>query len=122
MQGLKSVNPDIPGAVSTEMLRAFAVFDGLTRFVMPLCSAVTDRPDPDKVVTKTLMIADISGLGMRQLWNLKGYLQDFSRLLALNYPEILDRVLVGSSCSCSAPGTRAVPKRRIGSMTGEFSS
>lgn len=63
---------------------------------MPLLSAVPGRPDSDKLVTKMLIIADISGLDMRQLWNLKRYIQDLSKLLAINYPEILDRVLVCS--------------------------
>ena len=83
-----------PGVVSAELLRSFVLFDGLTRFIMPLLSALRDRPGADEPVTKTLIIADIAGLDMRQLWNLKRYLQDFNHLLAINYPEILDRVLV----------------------------
>ena len=83
-----------PGVVSAESLRSFVVFDGLTRFIMPLLSAVRDRPGAEEPVTKTLILADIAGLDMRQLWNLKRYLQDFNALLAINYPEILDRVLV----------------------------
>ena len=64
----------MPGIVSTEMLRAFTIFDTLTRFVMPLCSAVPSRKYPDIVVTKTLCVVDISGMGLRQFWNLRGYL------------------------------------------------
>ena len=89
-------NMKAPGVVSAELLRAFALFDSLTRFVMPLVSAVPGRVDGDMPVTKTIMLADIAGLNMRQLWNLKGYIQDFNKLLAINYPEILDRVLVCS--------------------------
>ena len=88
------VNLKDTGAVSTELLRAFGLFDSLTRFIMPLVSAVPGRPDTDRPVTKTIILADISGLTMRQLWNLKQYLLDFNKLLAINYPEILDRVLV----------------------------
>ena len=97
LAGLKA-----PGVVSAPLLRAFAVFDDLTRFIMPLLSAMPDRPDADKPVTKTLIIADITGLDMRQLWNMKRWLQDSIKLLSDNYPEILDQVLVclieDSSC------------------------
>ena len=64
--------------------------------VMPLCSAMTDRPSSEIPISKQLIIADISSLGMRQVWQLKSYLKSFSDLLALNYPEVLDRVLVSS--------------------------
>ena len=84
----------MPGIVSTEMLRAFTIFDMLTRFVMPLCSAVPSRKYPDIAVTKMLCVVDISGMGLRQFWNMRGYMQDFARLVGINYPEILDHVLV----------------------------
>ena len=87
-------NSKTPGVVSTEVLRSFAFFDGMTRFIMPLCSAVPGRPDPEKPITKALILAEISGVGMKQIWDLRGYIQDFSKLMAINYPEILDRVLV----------------------------
>ncbi|KAF6226667.1 hypothetical protein HO173_012413 [Letharia columbiana] len=91
---VKGSDLKMPGIVSTEMLRAFTIFDTLARFVMPLCSAVPSRKYPDIAVTKTLCVIDISGMGLRQFWNLRGYLQDFSRLVGINYPEILDHVLV----------------------------
>ena len=84
----------MPGIVSTEMLRAFTIFDTLTRFVMPLCSAIPSRKYPDVAVTKMLCVVDISGMGLRQFWNMRGYMQDFSRLVGINYPEILDHVFV----------------------------
>lgn len=84
----------MPGIVSTEMLRAFTKINTLTRFVMPLCSAVPSRKYLDIAVTKMLCVVDISGMGLRQFWNLRGYLQNLSRLVGINYPEILDHVLV----------------------------
>ncbi|KAL8815827.1 MAG: hypothetical protein Q9223_005075 [Gallowayella weberi] len=78
-------------AVSPDMLRAFVVFDSLTRFVMPLCSGAAGGPDP---VHKTLHLVDITGIGIRQFWNLRQYVQDLARLLSGNYPEILDTVFV----------------------------
>ena len=82
------------GIVPTKMLRAFTIFDTLTRFVMPLCSAVPNRKYPDIAVTKMLCIVDISGVGLRQFWSMRGYIQDLSKLVGINYPEILDHVLV----------------------------
>ena len=76
------------------MLRAFTIFDTLTRFFMPLCSTVPDRKYPDVAVTKMLCVVDISGMGLRQFWNMRGYMQDFAKLVGINYPEILDHVLV----------------------------
>lgn len=91
---IKRSDLKMPGIVSTEMLRAFTIFDTLTRFVMPLCSAVPSRKYPDIAVTKMLCVVDISGMGLRQFWNTRGYMQDFSRLVGINYPEILDHVFV----------------------------
>lgn len=91
---IKRSNLKMPGIVSTEMLRAFTIFDTLTRFVMPLCSGVPDRKYPDIAVTKMTCVVDISGVGLRQFWNMRGYMQTFSRLVGINYPEILDHVLV----------------------------
>lgn len=81
-----------------DMRRAFCVFEYLTRFVMPLCSAVNTREDADSAVTKTLMVVDISGISVRQVWSLRGYIQDLGKVFAVNYPEILDRVLVSHRC------------------------
>ena len=89
-----------PSIRPSHVLCAYAVHDNLTRLVMPLCSAISGRVDPESPITKQLIIADISSLGLRQLWRLKDYVKNFSDLLALSYPEVLDRVLV--SCSDSS--------------------
>lgn len=94
MKPLKS-ELKIPDTVSMEMIRAFAVYEHLTRFIMPLCTAVPGRPGSERAVTKILCIVDISGIGLKQVWNLRSYLQDLAKLFATNYPEILSRVLVG---------------------------
>lgn len=78
------------------VLRAYAVHDGLIRFIMPLCSSMTDRPEPGVAITQQIVIADISGIGVSQVWQIKSHLQTFSQVLAQMYPEILDRVLVGT--------------------------
>ena len=100
--GIKRSDLKMPGIVSTEMLRAFTIFDTLTRFVMPLCSAVSSRRYPDIAVTKMVCVVDISGVGLRQFWSMRGYLQDFAKLVGISYPEILDHVLVRTR-SCPLP-------------------
>jgi hypothetical protein len=37
---------------------------------------------------------DISGVGLKQFWNLKGHMQDASVLATAHYPETLDRIFV----------------------------
>lgn len=85
---------EIPNSVSTETLRAFAVYDHLTRFIMPLCTAVSQRSGRQSAITKMLCIVDISGIGLKQVWNLRHYIQDLAKLFATSYPEILSRVFV----------------------------
>ena len=86
---------------SNTLQRACVVHDGLTRFVLPLCSAMPDRPNPTVPVTSAVYLADISELGLRQGWDLRSYAQDISKLLALCYPELIDRVFVRRSGVCS---------------------
>ncbi len=93
MNNLKS-ELEIPNTMSMERLRAFAVYEHLTRFIMPLCIAMPGRPNQESPVTKMLCIVDISGIGLKQVWSLRHYLQDLAKLFATSYPEILSRVLV----------------------------
>ncbi|KAL8728360.1 MAG: hypothetical protein Q9181_005370 [Wetmoreana brouardii] len=86
-----SIDPKAEHAVSPELLRSSVVYDSLTRFVLPLCSGTPGGPDP---VHKTLQLVDITGIGIRQVWNLRSYVQDLARLLSRNYPEILDHVFI----------------------------
>ena len=93
MKPLKS-ELNITDPVSIEVLRASTVYDHLTRFIMPLCSAVPGRPNQERAITKMLILVDMSGIGLMQIWSLRGYIQDLGKLFAINYPEILSRVLV----------------------------
>ena len=73
-----------------------SVYEHLTRFVMPLCSAIPERAEPDEAVTKIVCIVDISNISIRQVWSVRGYIQDIGRLFAVNYPEILAKVFVSN--------------------------
>ncbi|KAF2500130.1 CRAL/TRIO domain-containing protein [Lophium mytilinum] len=80
--------------VSPKMLRLFALYENLTRFVMPLCSAITDRTHPETPISQSNNIVDISKVGLKQFWNLKGHMQDASTLATAHYPETLDRIFI----------------------------
>lgn len=79
------------------MLRLFALYENLTRFVMPLCSSVPGRPNPETPVDQSNNIVDISHVGLKQFWNLRGHMQDASQLATAHYPETLDRIFVRPS-------------------------
>lgn len=78
-------------------LRLFALYENLTRFVMPLCSAVPGRPNPETPVDQSNNIVDISKVGLKQFWNLRNHMQDASTLATAHYPETLDRIFVSTS-------------------------
>lgn len=80
----------------TKMLRLFATYEHLIRFVMPLCSAVPDRPHPETPVTQTICIVDVGGVGLFRFWSLRSHLQDASVLATAHYPETLGRTFVCS--------------------------
>ncbi|KAF5872778.1 putative sec14 cytosolic factor protein [Botrytis fragariae] len=82
------------GKTSGKLLRLFALYENLTRFVMPLCTVLTDRDHPRTPITQSNNIVDISGVGLKQFWNLRGHMQDASTLATAHYPETLDRIFV----------------------------
>lgn len=86
---------DTQDGVSPKLLRLFALYENLLRFTMPLCSGVPSRPYPETPVSQSNNIVDISGVGLKQFWNLKGHMQDASTLATAHYPETLDRIFVG---------------------------
>ena len=87
------------------LLRLFALYEHLLRFVMPVCSALR-RPNPETPIVASNNVVDVSGVGLKQFWNLKGHMQDASVLATAHYPETLDRIFVRyvqSLCSQPAP-------------------
>lgn len=82
------------GKTPPKLLRLFALYENLIRFVMPLCTALTDRDHPRTPITQSNNIVDISGVGLKQFWNLRGHMQDASTLATAHYPETLDRIFV----------------------------
>ncbi|KAF3479689.1 CRAL/TRIO domain-containing protein [Arthroderma uncinatum] len=79
--------------VPPRLLRLFALYENMVRFVLPLCTRL-DRPNPESPIVNTTNIVDITGVGLKQFWNLKGHMQDASTLATAHYPETLDRIFV----------------------------
>lgn len=93
------------GKTPAKLLRLFALYENLTRFVMPLCTAQTDREHPRTPITQSNNIVDISGVGLKQFWNLRSHMQDASTLATAHYPETLDRIFVSAQEAESLPTT-----------------
>lgn len=80
--------------VPRKMLRLFALYENLCRFVLPLCSAIPGRPSAETPVSQSSNIVDLGGVSLKQFWNLRAHLQDSSRLATAHYPETLDHIFV----------------------------
>ncbi|KAI9152159.1 phosphatidylinositol transporter [Paramyrothecium foliicola] len=82
------------GKTPSGLLRLFALYENLTRFNMPFCTQLTDREHPEVPITMSTNIVDISGVGLKQFWNLKSHMQAASTLATAHYPETLDRIFI----------------------------
>ncbi|KAI1336014.1 CRAL-TRIO domain-containing protein [Xylariaceae sp. FL0016] len=82
------------GKTPAKLLRLFALYENLTRFVQPLSSECTDRSYPETPITLSTNIVDISGVSLRMFWNLKAHMQAASQLATAHYPETLDRIFI----------------------------
>lgn len=93
-----TVNSAIPethksSSVPARLLNLFALYENLLHFTMPLCTALS-RPNPETPIVTSTNIVDVSGVGLKQFWNLKSHMQDASVLATAHYPETLDRIFV----------------------------
>lgn len=61
---------------------------------MPFCSQLKDREIPEVPITMCNNVVDISGVGLKQFWNLKTHMQAASTLATAHYPETLDRIFI----------------------------
>lgn len=90
------------GTTRPKLLRLFALYENLTRFVHPLGTELTDREHPNTPITMSTNIVDVSGVSLRMFWNLKGHMQAASHLATAHYPETLDRIFVGGGLTIPA--------------------
>ena len=82
------------GTTPAKLLRLFALYENLTRFAQPLCTELTDREHARTPITLSTNIVDVSGVSLRQFWNLKSHMQAASQLATAHYPETLDRIFI----------------------------
>lgn len=84
------------GSTPQRLLRLFALYENLTRFAQPLCTAMRDRPhvDAGTPITLSTNIVDVSNVSLRMFWNLKSHMQAASTLATAHYPETLDRIFI----------------------------
>ncbi|KAI1078181.1 CRAL-TRIO domain-containing protein [Whalleya microplaca] len=82
------------GKTPPKLLRLFALYEDLTRFVQPLSSECTDRDHAETPITLSTNIVDISHVSLKMFWNLKGHMQAASQLATAHYPETLDRIFI----------------------------
>jgi hypothetical protein len=55
-----------PSKEPPKMMRLFALYENMCRFVLPLCSSIGDRAYPETPVSQSNNIVDISNVGLRQ--------------------------------------------------------
>ncbi|ORY21511.1 CRAL-TRIO domain-containing protein [Naematelia encephala] len=77
-----------------KMLRLFALYENLCRFISPWSTTIDGRPHTETPITQGNNIIDISGVGLKQFWDLKNHMQDSSQLATAHYPETLDSIFV----------------------------
>ncbi|OAQ99793.1 hypothetical protein LLEC1_07978 [Akanthomyces lecanii] len=82
------------GKTTPGLMRLFALYENLTRFSQPFSTQLTDRESPDTPITLSTNIVDVSGVGLKQFWNLKAHMQAASTLATAHYPETLDRIFI----------------------------
>ena len=70
----------------------------MIRFVAPLCTYLPHEIEPTPISAVTAII-DLKHVSMKQMWTLRGHLQEASELANANFPETLGTVIV-----VNAPG------------------
>ena len=75
-----------------DLLRlASVIFDDITRFVFPLCSALQDPCHP---IASAVILVDASSMNMMQGFDLRVFARDVSSLLTTCYPETIHKIFV----------------------------
>ncbi|GAB1196225.1 hypothetical protein APSETT444_005493 [Aspergillus pseudonomiae] len=72
--------------------RAMVFHDTLARFILPLCSAMSDWPNLSTPVSNAIYLVDASVVSVKQAWNPKDSAQEVCWILMTCYPEIIERI------------------------------
>ena len=77
-----------------KLLKLFALYENLIRFVLPLSSAVPGRPNGETPISQSSNVVDLTNVGFSRIWSLRNHMSDASKLATAYYPETLDRIFV----------------------------
>jgi hypothetical protein len=86
------------GANPLTRLPRVALYEVMTRFVLPLCSYLPHSTSPTPISSVTTII-DLENVTLGSLWNWRKHLQEASALATANYPETLSTIAVVNSPS-----------------------
>jgi hypothetical protein len=96
------------------MAQRVTVFhDSLTRFVLPLCTAMRDRQKPTTPISNAVYVVDASAVSVKQGWDLKDFAQEISSILITCYPETIERILVSRSMPASRDSSNSISARSV---------
>ncbi|KAI5122436.1 hypothetical protein M0805_008749 [Coniferiporia weirii] len=73
--------------------RIVVLYEAMTRFVSPLCTYLPHEISPTPIASVTTIV-DLAGMSLRQMWPLRGHLQEASELANANYPETLGTIVI----------------------------
>lgn len=80
------------------LLHRVALYEAMTRFVLPLCTYLPHSTSPTPISSVTTII-DLENVSLGTLWNWRKHLQEASTLATANYPETLNTIAVVNSPS-----------------------
>lgn len=80
------------------MWNRVSLYEFLTRFVLPLCTALPHPTEPTPISSVTTII-DLEQVSLTAMWNLRSHLAEASTLATANYPETLNTIAVVNSPS-----------------------
>ncbi|RKF77898.1 SEC14 cytosolic factor [Golovinomyces cichoracearum] len=92
----KKFQPKSPtdSKLCSKFIRLCALYESMVKFTMPMCSLNPDRMFPHTPVTQCCNLVDVSGVGLKQFWNLRRHMLDASTLATAHYPETLDCIII----------------------------
>ncbi|KIJ60271.1 hypothetical protein HYDPIDRAFT_32394 [Hydnomerulius pinastri MD-312] len=77
--------------------RIIALYEVMTRFVLPLCDHLPHEPLTP--VSSVTTIIDLEGVSLSGMWSLRSHLQQASTMATANYPETLNTIAIVNSPS-----------------------
>ncbi|KAA1473730.1 CRAL/TRIO domain-containing protein [Dentipellis sp. KUC8613] len=74
--------------------RIVALWEFMSRFTLPLCTALPHPHDDKTPISTVTSIIDLESVSLGTMWSLRHHLQQASELATAHYPETLHRIAV----------------------------